>query len=115
MSTNASIAVSALDNEEESKEEEKDRSTSMNESAASTSSPKGQGMLDKLKNIFGGRMNLRESRFFGNNQNRFNNMASESSANLNSDQNNDAREDIARASQDANALLLKSRSVQPNS
>ena len=112
MSTNASIAVSALDNEEESKEEEKDRSTSMNESAASTSSPKG--VMDRLKNIFGGRMNFRESRLFGN-QNRFNNMASESGANLTSDQNNDAREDIARASQDANALLLKSRSVQPNS
>ena len=112
MSTNASIAVSALDNEEESKEEEKDRSTSVNESAASTSSPKG--MFDRLKNILGRGM-LRESRLFGNNQNRFNNMASESGANLTSDQNNDAREDIARASQDANALLLKSRSVQPNS
>ena len=113
MSTNASIAVSALDNEEESKEEEKDRSTSMNESAASTSSPKG--VMDRLKNIFGRGMNFRESRLFGNNQSRFNNMASESGANLTSDQNNDAREDIARASQDANALLLKSRSVQPNS
>ena len=113
MSTNASIAVSSLDNLEESKEEEKDRSTSINESA-STSSPKG--MFDRLKNILGRGMNLRESRLFGNNQNRFNNMASESGANLTSDQNNDAREDIARASQDANAmLLLKSRSVQPNS
>ena len=81
----------------------------MNESAASTSSPKG--MFDKLKNIFGGRMNLRESKFFG----KFNNMASESSANLTSDQNNDAREDIARASQVGNDMLLKSRSVQPNS
>ena len=97
---------------EESKEEEKDRSTSMNESAANTDEPKN--MFDKFKNIFSGKFHIRESRLFGN-QSKFNPTASESGANLNSDQNNDAREDIARASQDANALLLKSRSVQPNS
>ena len=85
----------------------------MNESAASTSSPKG--MLDKVKNFFGRGMNLRESKFFGGNQGRFNNMASESNINITSDQNNDAREDIARASQVGNDMLLKSRSVQPNS
>ena len=83
----------------------------MNESTANTSSPKN--MFDKFKSIFSGK-HLRESRLFGN-QSKFNPTASESGANLNSDQNNDAREDIARASQDANALLLKSRSVQPNS
>ena len=70
-------------------------------------------MFDKFKNLFSGK-HIRESRLFGN-QKQFNPTASESGANLNSDQNNDAREDIARASQDANALLLKSRSVQPNS
>ena len=93
-----------------------DRSTSVNNESAANNSPKG--MFDKLKNIFGrkieGLQNLRESRLLQtNNQNRFTGQASESGANLTSEKNTDARDDIARASQDIE--LLKSRSEQPNS
>ena len=70
-------------------------------------------MFDKLKRMM--RLDFRESRQIMpiNNQNRFNDRASESSTHLTSEQNTDTRDDLARASQDIE--LLKSRSEQPNS
>ena len=78
----------------------------------------GTSMFDKLKNIFNRRIEnfrqQRESRILSNQtQNKLTGMASESGCNLTSEKNIDAREEIARASQDS--LLLKARSYQPNS
>ena len=74
-----------------------DRSTSVNNESASTNSPKG--MLDKFKNLFVRRLDLRESRQIMpiNNQNRFIDRGSESGTLLTSENNTDKRDDIARA------------------
>ena len=113
--TNLTISVGQLDNTEESKEDQMDRSTSVNNESASTSSPKG--MLDKFRNLFVRKWDLRESRQIMpmpiNNQNRFIDRGSESGTHLTSENNTDTRDEIARASQ--NIELLKSRSEQPNS
>ena len=86
-----------------------DRSASVNNESGN--SPKG--MFDKLKRMM--RLDFRESRQIMpiNNQNRFNDRASESGTHLTSEHNTDTRDDLARASQDIE--LLKSRSEQPNS
>ena len=71
-------------------------------------------MFDKLKNIFNRKIEnfqqQRESRILSTLPKV---MTSESSYNLTSEKNIDAREELARASQDT--LLLKARSHQPNS
>ena len=107
--TNLTISVGQLDNMEESKEDQMDRSASVNNESAN--SPKG--MFDKLKRMM--RLDFRESRQIMpiNNQNRFVDRASESSTHLTSEHNTDTRDDLARASQDIE--LLKSRSEPPNS